>query len=116
MRYVDAIVVFAGNKPRLQRGLAAIQMHVAAALWLEVREERKRIAPAFQSVPYLGFWVFPSMIQLDSRKWSRGCRVRGRHAAHLKGRIQKQALARSVRSMLGPMNDADTLRTRCGPL
>ena len=113
VRYMDNMAAFADDKRRLHRALAEIRGYLAGALRLELREERTRVAPVSQGVPYLGFRVFPGVVRVDSRKWARlRRRVRRREAAHSRGALGAEALAESMRGMVGHVCHADTMRAR----
>ena len=113
LRYMDDFAVFADGKPRLHRVLAAIREFLPATLRLELREERTFLAPVAQGLPFLGFRVWPGIVRLDGRKLARLRRqVRRREAAYRLGRIDEDALAQSVRGMVGHVCHIDSLQAR----
>ena len=113
VRYMDDIAVFADDKPRLQRTLASIREYLGEKLRIELREERTRVAPVSQGVPYLGFRVFPALVRLDGRKWARlRRRVRGREAGFMRGASDEDDLAQRVRSMVGHVSHVESLVAR----
>ena len=113
LRYMDDFAVFADDKPRLHRTLAAIRRFLQETLRLELREERTIVAPVSRGAPFLGFRVFPGLVRLDGRKLARlRRRVRRREAACRTGRIDEEALARSVRGMAGHICQVDSLQAR----
>ena len=113
VRYMDDFAVFAEDKPRLHRTLGAIRGFLQETLRLELREERTLVAPVTQGVPFLGFRVFPALVRLDGRKLARlRRRVRRRETACRLGRIDEDALARSVRGMAGHVCHVDALQAR----
>ncbi|MCY4597861.1 MAG: reverse transcriptase domain-containing protein [Bryobacterales bacterium] len=113
VRYMDDLAVFAHAKPLLRRTLDSMREFLGARLRLELREERTRITPVTQGVPFLGFRVFPGVMRLDGRKWARlRRRVRAREAAYRLGRISEDDLERSVRSMAAHVSHSDSLQAR----
>ena len=113
LRYMDDFAVFADDKPRLHRALAAIRSFLRETLRLELREERTFVVPVTRGVPFLGFPAFPGLVRLDGRKLGRlRRRVRRREAACRMGRIDEDALARSVRGMAGHVCHVDSLQAR----
>ena len=113
VRYMDDFAVFADSKARLQATLGEIRSFLAETLRIELREERTLLAPVTQGAPFLGFRVFPGLVRLDGRKLARlRRRVRRREAAYRAGRLEEDALARSVQSMIGHVRHADALQAR----
>ena len=79
---------FANGKLELYRGLAAIREFLHATLRIDLLEEGNLLEPVIQSVPFLGFRVFPSVGRLDHRKLVRMRRnIRQRESAHRLGGI-----------------------------
>ena len=113
VRYMDDIAVFADDKPRLHRTLAAIQDFLHGTLRLELREERTLLAPVTQGVTFLGFRVFPGLVRLDGRRLARlRRRVRWRETAYRLGIVDEDMLAQSVRAMVGHVCHIDSLQVR----
>ena len=113
VRYMDDFAVFSEDKPRLHRTLASIRVFLRETLRLELREERTFVAPLSQGAPFLGFRVFPGLVRLDGRKLARlRRRVRRREADYRWGRIDENALSRSVRGMVGHVAHVDSLQVR----
>ena len=113
VRYMDDFAVFSEDKPRLHRTLASIRVFLRETLRLELREERTFVAPVSQGAPFLGFRVFPGLVRLDGRKLARlRRRVRRREADYRWGRIDENALSRSVRGMVGHVAHIDSLQVR----
>ena len=113
VRYMDDMAASADDKPRSHCALAEIRGYLAGALRLELREEGTRRAPVSQGVPYLGFRVFPGVVRVDSLQWTHlRRRVRRREAADPRGALGEEALAESMRGMVGHVCHADTMRAR----
>ena len=113
VRYMDDVAVFADGKPVLRRTLDSMREFLGSKLCLELREERTRIMPVTQGLPFLGFRVFPGVVRLDSRKWARlRRRVRALEAACRGGKISEDDLERSVRSLAGHVSHIDSLQAR----
>ena len=113
VRYMDDIVVFARDKARLHRALASTRSFLKDRLRLELREERTRLAPVSEGLPFLGFRVFPGVIRLDGRKWRRlRRRIRSRESAYRLGTIDEDTLVQSVQSMIAHVSHADSMRAR----
>ena len=113
LRYMDDFAVFADTKAALRSVLEATRVFLRERLRLELREERTRLAPVTQGAPFLGFRVFPGVVRLDGRKFSRlRRRVRRREAACRDGALDEEALARSIGSMIGHVAHANSLQAR----
>lgn len=113
VRYMDDFLVFATDKPCLHTTLATLRTFLHHTLRLDLKDEATRVAPVTQGLPFLGFRVFPGLLRVDGKKWARfRRRVRHREAAYRRGGIDEQALVRSVTSMLGHVQHADSLRAR----
>jgi hypothetical protein len=97
----------------LHETLAAVRDFLHCQLRLELKENAVLVAPVAQGISFLGFRVFPSLLKMQGRKWTRFRReVRKREAAFLKGAISEEELAQSVSSMIGHLLHADTLSAR----
>jgi len=113
VRYMDDGLLFGDEKPALHEHLAATRDFLGDRLKVELKEEAVRLAPVWSGISFLGFRVFPGVIRLCGDKWSRFRRmVREREAAYLAGEIDEEELARSVASMIGHAQHADTLAAR----
>jgi hypothetical protein len=113
LRYMDDFIIFADEKESLHLTLASARGFLRDCLRLEIKEEALILAPVTQGIPFLGFRVFPGLIKLDARKWTRFKRkVRELEDEYLKGRIDEDELARSISSMVGHIQHADTLAAR----
>lgn len=113
VRYMDDFAIFAEDKPRLHRALASIREFLREVLRLELRAGRTFVAPVTRGVPFLGFRVFPRLVRLDGEKLARlRRRIRRRETEYRLGRIDEDALARSVRGMAGHVAHVDSLQVR----
>lgn len=113
LRYMDDWLIFSDDKEKLHETLAAVRVFLRDRLKLELKEEALRIMPVWSGVSFLGFRIYPGTIRMCDDKWSRIRRiVREREAAYLAGEIDEEELARSVSSMIGHLQHADTLSAR----
>lgn len=113
VRYMDDMVGLAESKARLRGALSAITEFLTMRLRLELRPERTRLLPVTQGLPWLGFRVFPGVLQLDGKKWARmRRRIRGREATFAQGLIGEEALARPVGSMAAHVSHIDSFQAR----
>jgi RNA-directed DNA polymerase len=113
VRYMDDVLVFAEEKPRLHVTLATLRAFLHDVLRLRLKEEAVRVAPVTQGVPFLGFRIFPGTVRLDGSKWARfRRRVRRREKAYRRGLVDETTLGRSVASMIGHVQHANLLAAR----
>ena len=113
VRYMDDMLVFAADKPCLHETLAALRHFLGQTLKLEIKPSSVRVAPVSQGIAFLGFRVFPHTLRLQHRTLSRlRRRIRQREAAYAQGRLDADGLARSVASMIGHVQHANTLVLR----
>ena len=113
VRYMDDLVVFGASKARLREVLTTIREFLETRLALALRDERTRLLPVTEGLPWLGCRVFPGVVRLDRRKWARvRRRVRRLEEAYAHGVLSEEALARSVRSMVAHVSHSDSLQAR----
>lgn len=113
LRYMDDWLIFGDRKEELHRTLAEVRGYLRDKLKLELKEEAVRITPVWSGVSFLGFQIFPGMVRLSSDKWARFRRtVRELEESFAAGEIDEDELARSVSSMIGHVQHADTLSAR----
>lgn len=113
VRYMDDFLVLADEKPCLHATREAIRVFLQQTLQLQLKDNTGRVTPASQGIPFLGFRIFPGVVKLAPRKWTRFKRyVRRREAQYRAGVLDEDGLARSVASMLGHTLHADTLAAR----
>ncbi len=113
LRYMDDFLNFGHEKSVLRETLAAEREFVREELRLELKESAIVVAPVTEGISFLGFRIFPGMVRLSRDKWARfRRRVREREAAYIAGEIDEDELARTVSSMVGHIQHADTLEAR----
>ncbi len=66
MRYVDDFLLFADDKPALQRWRAAV-IDFAAGLRLRLHEPEAAVFPTATGIPFLGWRVYPTHLRLRRR-------------------------------------------------
>lgn len=113
VRYMDDFLVLTDNKPLLHTTLATIRAFLRDTLQLDLKDEVVRIAPVTQGVSFVGFRIFPGLLRLDRRKWTRfRHQVRVLEAQYARGMIAEETLAQAVASMIGHVQHADALTAR----
>jgi RNA-directed DNA polymerase len=113
IRYMDDFLVFADNKPALHATLATIRTFVQQVLLLEIKDEVMRLAPVTQGISFLGFRIFPGLVRLEAKKWARfRQRIRELEVQYMCGMMHEETLARSVASMIGHVQHANSLAAR----
>ena len=110
---MDDFILFGEETHILKEQLAGVRRFIEGWLQLELKAHAIMLAPVAQGIPFLGFRVFPRLIRLDGRKWSRfRCTVRQREAQYLRGEIDEEELARRVSAMIGHVQHANTRNAR----
>ncbi len=113
VQYMDDWLIFGDDKPALHEALASVRDFLCDRLKLNLKEEAVRITPVWSGISFLGFRIHSGTIRLCNDKWARFRRlVRNKEAAYLAGEIDEEELARSVASMIGHAQHADTLAAR----
>ncbi|MEM8485579.1 MAG: reverse transcriptase/maturase family protein [Bacteroidota bacterium] len=113
IRYMDDFLLFADDKSALRDHLSSIWSFLSERLRLELKEKAVIVAPVSQGIPFLGFRVFPGLIRLEARKWTRFRRkVRDLESDFLEGYIEKEELSSRVSCMIGHVLHADTMEAR----
>ena len=113
LRYMDDFLVFGDDKGELRKTLSAVREFLKERLLLELKEESLLLAPVFLGFEFLGFRVFPKLIRVDRKKWTRfKLKVRGLELSYLAGGISEDELALRVSSMVAHVLHADTLAAR----
>ena len=113
VRYMDDMLLFAADKPYLHETLAALREFLGQTLKLALKPSSVRVAPVCQGIAFWGFQVFPYIVRLQHRTLHRLRRqVRQREAAYAQGRLDADGLTRSVASMIGHVQHANTLALR----
>lgn len=84
-----------------------------ATLRLTLKETAVHIAPVTQGVAFLGFRIFPGVLRLHRKTWTRfKHQVRKRESQYRCGMIDAETLARTVASLVGHTAHAETLAVR----
>jgi retron-type reverse transcriptase len=113
LRYKDDFLIFGDDKGELRKAISAIRLFLKERLSLELKEERLVFAPVRVGFEFLGFRVFPNLMRVDRKKWTRFKRkVRGLESAYLEGEIIEEEMALRVSSMVAHILHADTLTAR----
>ncbi len=113
LRYMDDMLIFAPDKSRLHRLIAAIEDFIGQHLQLVLKPSATVIAPVSEGVPFLGFRIFPGLIRLNGAALRRfRHRLRACEQAYQTGEMDVEPLAASVRSMIAHLQHADTHRLR----
>jgi RNA-directed DNA polymerase len=112
IRYVDDILLFAGDKATLHRWRQAL-IERLAGLRLVLHEEREGVFPVTEGIPFLGFRVFPDHRRL---KRAKGIGFQRRFKALLReygaGRIDLERLNASVQGWVAHASHGDTYGLR----
>jgi hypothetical protein len=66
LRYMDDLLLFANDKARLHRLLAAIRRFLLERLNLFFKENTTLVAPVGEGIPFLGFRVYPGVRRAES--------------------------------------------------
>ena len=107
VRYMDDLVVFGTDKPRLWQILAHVGHFLNHTLLLRIKPGTVVLAPSAEGLGFLGFRIFPGLIRLPQKSWRRFRRkLLAREADFREGRIDEGVLARSVCSLTGHVKHA----------
>jgi hypothetical protein len=112
VRYMDDLLLFAGDKSTLKMCSAQVEGYLAERLALELKSEARVLAPVSEGVPFLGFRVFPGTVRLDGRARRRLIARLRQAEADLVDGAQEQAVADSVRSAMAHVAHGNTLALR----
>ncbi|MEW6209733.1 MAG: reverse transcriptase domain-containing protein [Acidobacteriota bacterium] len=113
LRYMDDFLIFGDDKRGLRETISAVRSFLEDRLLLELKEETLVLAPVRVGLEFLGFRVFPNLLRVDRRKWTRfKRRVRELESAYLQGEISEEEMAQRVSSMVAHISHADTLAAR----
>ena len=108
MRYVDDLLLFAGDKRTLWRWKAELA-HFLAGLRLRMHDRESTVYPVTNGIPFLGFRVYPDRRRLKRRNgvaFARRFRtLRARLAA---GEITQEQVYQSVQGWLAHAAHGDT--------
>lgn len=112
-RYMDDMVLMTDDKADLHHAKARMAAFLSERLLLEFKEKGTHVAPVIQGIPFLGFRIFPGLVRLKHANRTRFIRqFREKEAAFHAGHMDEDALIRSVVSMIGHLEHADTRRFR----
>lgn len=117
LRYVDDMVLLADDKPTLHKALAALQARLAQER-LRLHPRKIQLTPTRCGLTLLGYRVFPTHIRLcpaNGHRFHRRFRAQARAVAA--GRLDLEAVERSLQAWIGHAAWADTqgLRQRLIP-
>ncbi|MGD8846761.1 MAG: reverse transcriptase domain-containing protein [Desulfobacteraceae bacterium] len=113
IRYMDDLLLFAGNKPALHEAALEIKRFTRDKLGLIVKEKSICLAPVTEGIPFLGVRIFPSTVRLNHRSLRRFRRkMKAAEEEYLNGKIDADQLAAVVASLFGHLCQADTLHLR----
>lgn len=113
VRYMDDFLLFGTEKYGLFEAHQSIQDFLAERLRLELKSKAGVVASTTGGMAFLGFRIFPGLINPERRRWTRFQRRVGYlEQAFLNGGISETDLARSVASMIGHLQHAHTLVAR----
>jgi hypothetical protein len=110
---MDDMLLLSSDKQRLWQAAAAIEAYLADQLRLRVKPGSVLLAPVHQGLPFLGFRLFPGLIRIDRRGWRRfRRRIIHRDAQLASGDIDPETWQRSVASLVGHLQQAQTRNLR----
>jgi RNA-directed DNA polymerase len=113
VRYMDDLVLWADEKDTLWDAAARIEAYLETKLFLKVKPGALCVAPVSQGLPFLGFRIFPGVIRIARPGWRRFRRkVQSRNNGLAKRAIDSEQWTRSMASLLGYMQQADTRNLR----
>ncbi|MFV9504213.1 MAG: reverse transcriptase domain-containing protein [Oscillochloridaceae bacterium umkhey_bin13] len=112
LRYCDDLLLFANDKPTLQRWREAV-MSYAARLRFTLHEGRAQVVPVETGLPFLGWHVFPYRRRLKRRNvLAFACRFRKLRAQYAAGRCTRAELEQRLQGWLGHARQGNTLALR----
>ncbi len=115
VRYMDDLVLFAGDKDLLWQQRGQIEAFMAERLQLQLKHEATRLAPVRQGLPFLGRRIYPRLVRIRRENLRRSLRRwRQRRRACARGALAPFALAQSEGAIFSHLAQADSLRLRQG--
>jgi len=109
VRYMDDLVLFADEKDTLWDAYQRIEQYLRENLRLRIKTGALLLAPVSQGLPFLGFRIFPGVIRINRKGWRRFRRkFMMRNGQLLKSEIDYEGWHRSVASLVGHVQQADT--------
>jgi hypothetical protein len=113
VRYMDDMVLWADDKHALWDAASRIEVYLQHQLCLRIKDGSLYIAPIQQGLPFLGFRIFPGVIRIARRGWRRFRRkLESLDRGFTKGAIDDEKWTRSMSSLVGYMQQADTRNLR----
>ncbi len=113
IRYMDDLLLFAGDKPALHESALEIERFARERLGLQLKEKSVRLAPVSEGVSFLGVRIFPGTVRLSRRSLRRFRRkLKAAEKAWLLGEIELDQLAAAGAALFGHICHADTLHLR----
>jgi len=112
-RYMDDLVLFDNEKNTLWDAAASIEDYLREQLLLKIKKGSLLLAPVMQGLPFLGYRVFPGVIRISRQGWRRFRRkVRHRNLGFINGLMDEEQWQRSMSSLVGHLQQADTRNLR----
>lgn len=112
VRFMDDVVVLGDREP-LRLLLKVLRSWVGDSLGLSLREERCRVAPVRDGIPFLGARVYPSLVRVRPTTWRRLRRGTERdERAFALGVISEVELAAAATSRFAHFAHFDSMRLR----
>lgn len=113
VRYMDDLVLFADEKETLWDAVANIEAYLDKKLNQNIKRGSLLLAPVSQGLAFLGFRIFPGVTRISRQGWRRFRRkVIKRNAQFVRGEFDHEAWHRSMASLVGHMQHADTRNLR----
>ncbi|MCP4751609.1 MAG: RNA-directed DNA polymerase [Proteobacteria bacterium] len=113
IRYMDDMLVFSEEKPRLDELREIIVDFLKDRLALELKEKATRLAPVSDGIPWLGVRVFPGVVRLQRERWRRfQNKYRQRESAYRAGKLTKERFLNSIDGLLEQTRWTDSLGLR----
>jgi len=113
VRYMDDLVLFADEKEILWDAVVKIKTYLDKMLHLNVKSGSLLLTSVSQGLAFLGFRIFPGVTRISRQGWRRFRRkVINRNAQLVRSEIDHEAWHRSMASLVGHMQHADTRNLR----
>lgn len=113
VRYMDDEVLWADEKDTLWDAASRIQAYLEEQLFLRLKPGTLYVAPVLQGLPFLGFRIFPGVLRIARPGWRRFRRkLEARNSGFAKGAIDSEQWSRSMASLVGYLQQADTRNLR----
>jgi retron-type reverse transcriptase len=113
VRYMDDLVLFTDEIETLWDAAANLDAYLDKKLHLKVKSGSLLLAPISQGLSFLGFRIFSGVTRIRRQGWRRfRHKVIKRNAQHVRNKIDHEAWQRSMASLVGHMQHADTRNLR----